>query len=155
MRAVSSIFFITLRSPYLENIFLSNVLNLRVLRHTMTTSNKYPVQDCDNILSLIQMQLLLKSKTFSPFFLPSQETKSNFKHFKKKMIATATLFRKLNTVRELVKPLFKKHRFRTTFDSQHIKGSQTLVKSASEHFDQIFPSLWETLILKISPLVIC
>ena len=57
------------------------------------------------------------------------------------MIATATLFRKLNTVRELVKPLFKKHRFRTTFDSQHIKGSQTLVKSASEHFDQIFPSL--------------
>ena len=57
------------------------------------------------------------------------------------MIATATLFRKLNTVRELVKPLFKKHRFRTTFDSQHIKGSQILVKSASEHFDQIFPSL--------------
>ena len=130
MRAVSSIFFITLRRPYLENIFLSNVLNLRVLRHTMTTSNKYPVQDCENILSLIQMQLLLKSKTFSPFFLPSQEAKSNFKHFEKKMIVIPTLFRKLEPVKDLVRQLYKKHCFRAVFDSQHVKGSETLVKSA-------------------------
>ena len=71
------------------------------------------------------------------------------------MILIATLFRKLHTVKKLVRPLFKKHRLRYPFDSEHIKGSQTLVKSASEHFYQIFSSLRETLIWKISPLVIC
>ena len=71
------------------------------------------------------------------------------------MILVVTLFRKLHTVKQLVRPLAKKHRSRTRFDSQHVKGYQTLVKSASEHFHQIFLSLWETLIWKISPLVIC
>ena len=46
------------------------------------------------------------------------------------MIVIATLLRKLQAVNELVRPLSKKHRFRTPFDSQHVKGSQTLVKSA-------------------------
>ena len=47
------------------------------------------------------------------------------------MILVATLFGKLDTVKELVRPLFKKHRLRNPFDSEHIKGSQTLVKSTS------------------------
>ena len=46
------------------------------------------------------------------------------------MIVIATLFRKLHTAKDLVRPLSKKQRFRTPFDSQHAKGSQTLVKSA-------------------------
>ena len=66
-----------------------------------------------------------------------------------------TFFQKLQNVKEFVRPLFKQHQFRNPFDSQHIKGSQTVVKSASEHFYQIFSILWETLIWKISPLVIC
>ena len=45
------------------------------------------------------------------------------------MIVIPTFFQKLQTVKDLVKPLSKKHRFRTTFDSQHVKRSQTLVKS--------------------------
>ena len=45
------------------------------------------------------------------------------------MILIATLFGKLDTVKELVRRLFKKQRLRNPFDSQHIKGSQTLVKS--------------------------
>ena len=71
------------------------------------------------------------------------------------MIVIATLFRELQTVKDLVRPLSEKHRFKAPFDSQHVKGSQTLVKSAWEHFHHIFSSLWETLILQISPLVIC
>ena len=67
----------------------------------------------------------------------------------------ATLFGKLDTVKEFVKPLFKKHRFRNPFDSQYIKGSQTVTKSSSDHFYQIFSILCETLIWKINPLVIC
>ena len=54
------------------------------------------------------------------------------------MIVIATLFRKLHTVKELVRRLFKKHRFRNSFDNQHVKLSQTLVKYASEHFHHIF-----------------
>ena len=70
------------------------------------------------------------------------------------MTLIAPLFGKLDTVKELVRPPFKKHRLRNPFESQHIKGSQTLVKSQSEHFYQIFSIFSETLIWKISPLVI-
>ena len=71
------------------------------------------------------------------------------------MIVIATLFRKLRTVKELVRPLFKKYHLRNSFERQDIKGSKTLVKYLSEHFYQIFSLLWETLIWKVSPLVIC
>ena len=71
------------------------------------------------------------------------------------MIVIATLFRELQTVKDLVRPLSEKHRFKAPLDSQHVKGSQTLEKSSGEHFHNIFPSLWENLIWKISPLVIC
>ena len=87
------------------------------------------------------MQLLLKSKTFDYFFVPFPEIKSNFKHFEEKMIVIPTLFRKLETVKDLVRQLYKKHCFREAFDSQHVKGSETLAKSASEHFHHIFSSL--------------
>ena len=72
----------------------------------------------------------------------------------KNMIFIANLFPKLLTVKDLVRPLSKKRRFRTFFDSQHVKGSQTLVKSAWERFYQIFVSLWVEIIWKISPLLI-
>ena len=54
------------------------------------------------------------------------------------MIVRATLLRKLQPVKNLGRQLSEKHRFRTPFDSQHVKGSQPVVKSALEHFDYIF-----------------
>ena len=74
---------------------------------------------------------------------------------KKEMIIIATLFSKLQTVKDLFRPLSKKHRFTTPFDSQHVKGSQALAKGAWEHFHHIFSSPWEKLIWKISPSVLC
>ena len=60
----------------------------------------------------------------------------------------------IQTVKYLFGPLSKKRRFRTSFDSQHVKESQTFVKSAWEHFYHIFSSLWlEKMIWKISPLL--
>ena len=50
--------------------------------------------------------------------------------FKKRKIVIASVFPKLLTVIDLVRPLSRICRFRTSFDSQHVKGSQTLVKSA-------------------------
>ena len=76
------------------------------------------------------MELYLKGTIFSRFFVSFFESTSNFKHFEKQMIVIATLFRKLHTVTHFVNPIFKKQRFRNSFDSQHVKGSQTLVKSA-------------------------
>ena len=46
------------------------------------------------------------------------------------MIVMDTLFRKLQTVKDLVRLLSEKHCFRSLFDSEHAKGYQTLVKSA-------------------------
>ena len=46
------------------------------------------------------------------------------------MIVIVTLLLKLQAVKDLVRPLSEKHRFRTPFDSQHVKGFQTLVRSA-------------------------
>ena len=128
-----------------------------MFRNSFTANDKYPVRDCQNLSSLIQMQLSLKSKTFSYFFF-------FFFHFwnlhqisnilKKKMIVRATLLRNFQAVKDLFRLLSKKHPFRAPFDSQHVKGSQTLVKSAWEDFHHIFSSCWENLTLEISLLVI-
>ena len=79
------------------------------------------------MLSLIQMQLSLKPKIFYDSFVSLLESTSNFKHFeKKKMIVIATLFRKLETVKDLVRPLLK------NTDSEHpltfkmLKGTKLL-----------------------------
>ena len=60
---------------------------------------------------------------------------------------------RLMTVKDLVRPLSKKPYFRTPFGSQHVKGSETLVKSAGEHFYHIFWSLWGKMVSKISHLL--
>ena len=46
------------------------------------------------------------------------------------MIAIPTFLQKLQAVKDLVRPLSKKQCFRTTFDSQHVKESQILLKFA-------------------------
>ena len=50
----------------------------------MTANDKYPVPDCVNLSSSIQMELSLKPKIFSDFVVPLSESASNFKHFEKK-----------------------------------------------------------------------
>ena len=61
------------------------------------------------------------------------------------------VFPKLAIVQGLVTPLIIQRRFKTSFDSQHVKRFQTLVKSSWEHFFHIFSSLWGEIIRKISP----
>ena len=101
-----------------------------MFRNTLTASDNYPIRDCENLKPPIQTQLSLKRKFFFNSPVPFLKSTSNFKHFEKEMLFIATLFRKLQTVKNLVRPPSKEHRFRTPFDSQHVKGSQALVKSA-------------------------
>ena len=46
------------------------------------------------------------------------------------MVVIANVIPKLQNVKDLVRRLYKKSRFRTTFDSRNVKACPTLVKSA-------------------------
>ena len=73
---------------------------------------------------------------------------------KEKMKVTANVFPKIQTVKNLVGALSKTRRFRTCFDSEHVKASQMLAKSPWEHFCHVFSSFLGKLIYKMSPLVL-
>ena len=66
----------------------------------------------------------------------------------------ADSFRKLRTSKDVVRKMPKKLHFRTSFDSQHNKGCQTLLKSARQYLYHVFPSLSEIWSQKISLLLI-
>ena len=73
---------------------------------------------------------------------------------KKKMMVIANIFPKSQTMKNFVRRLCKKRRFRTRFDSQHVKVSQILEKPPSEHFYHVLSSFWEKLVWKISPVLL-
>ena len=101
------------------------------------------------------MQLSKKQIIFSEFFAPFLESISIFYHFKKGITLIAYIFPKIQTAKDVVKQMSKKLRFRTAFNSQHVKVSQIPLKSAWQHFYQISSSLWANLASKTSLLVIC
>ena len=55
-----------------------------MFRNTLAANDKYPVRDCVNLSSPIQMQLSSKPIIFSDSFVPFLEFTSNFKGFEKK-----------------------------------------------------------------------
>ena len=73
--------------------------------------------------------------------------------FKQKKIVIADVFPKLTTVKGLVTPLTIQSRLKTSFDSQHVKRFQTLVKFSWENFYQFLSSLWAEMIWKRSPIL--
>ena len=101
-----------------------------MFRNTLTGNDNYPVQDSDNLSSPIQMELYLKPTIFHDIFFHFWNRHQILNILEKKIIAILTLFRKLQNVKNVVRPLFKKHRSRTPFHSQHVKQSQTAVKSS-------------------------
>ena len=73
---------------------------------------------------------------------------------KETIILIGNVFSKLETVKILLIPLSKKRRFRTRFDSQHVKASHILARSPSEHFCHPFPSFSGKLIGKMSAIAL-
>ena len=89
-----------------------------VFVNTLTADDKFPVLDSVNLQFPIQMELSSKQKLFSEVFIPFVESSSNFLNiFKKVMIVIVNPFSKLQTVKDLVKPIFWKRCFRTSFNS--------------------------------------
>ena len=88
---------------------------LEVFVNTLTADGKYPVQYYENLQLAIQIQLSEKRQTFLSFLFHFCNL-----HEILKLIVIAHVFPKLQTVKILVRPLSKKHRFRKRFDSQHV-----------------------------------
>ena len=104
--------------------------------------------------SQFKWNYLKNEKKFLNFLIHFQKIHQILNFLKKKMMVIANVFPKLQTVKNLVRPLSKKHRFRTRFDSQHVKSSQIFAKSPWEHIYNVLPSFSGNLIWKMSPLVI-
>ena len=156
MRALVPDNFITLGGRHLESISLSDMLNLRGVSEHIDCQWQLSCSGLWEFVVPDSNGIIFKTKNFFLILLfHFWNLYQILNILKKMMILKATLFRKLNTVKELVRPLFERDHLRNHFDNQHIKGSQTLVKSESEQFYQILSWLLETLIWKVSPLVIC
>ena len=93
----------------------------------------------------------LKNETLFPNFLLHFLNPHQILNIcKEMMLVIANVFAELQTVNILVRPLSKKRRFRTRFDSQHVKASQILAKSPWERLYHVFSSFSLKLIWKIS-----
>ena len=145
MRAFLSCFFIIFREGDLENVSPSVRENLRCLwKISCSRLREFGTPNSNAIIR--------KTKIFSQFFV--LESTSNFKCFKKKIIVIVNLFAKLQIVKNLVRPLFKKCCFRTRSKSQHVKASRLLVKPPWERCYHVFSSFSGKLIWKMFPLVL-
>ena len=104
--------------------------------------------------SQFKCNYLKNKKLFLNFLFDFWNLHQILKILREKMIIIANVFPKYQTVKILVRPLSKKRRFRTRFDSEHVKASQMLAKSPWELFYHVFSSFWGKLIWKMSPLVL-
>ena len=108
---------------------ISPLLNFEisgVFVKALAADENYAFGDSGDLQFRIQMPLSQKRKTFSELFVAFMESPWNFKLLTTKMILIANVFPKWQTVKRLVKPLSRKRRFRTSFDSQRVNGCQTL-----------------------------
>ena len=95
--------------------------------------------------------VILKTRNIFSIFYSIYGISIKFWTFSKKnKIVIANVFPKLATVQGWVTPLSIQRRLKTSFESQHVKRFQTLVKSSWEHFYHIFSSLRGEMTWKIS-----
>ena len=99
---------------------------------------------------LFKCKYLKKEKHFLHVLFHLWYLHQIWKIFEIMMIMIANVFPQLMNVKDLLRPLTKNLCFRTSFDSQHVKWSQTLVKSAWQHSYHIFWSLSGQMIWKTS-----
>ena len=88
--------------------------------------------------SLFKWNYLKNENLFPKVFFPLWNYYEMLNIFKRKKIFIANVIPKLQNVKDLVRPLSKECHFRTSFESQRVKGSETLLKSASDPFYDIF-----------------
>ena len=82
------------------------------------------------------MQLSQKHNTFSQFLAAFLKFTLNFKYFGKKSNFRRFCISKIMDCEKVVRSMSKKSSFRGSFDKQHGKRAQALLKSQSKHLDQ-------------------
>ena len=96
---------------------------LVVLVKTLTADDKYRVLDGRICHSQFECNSLKNEELFLNLLLNFWNLQQILNILKEKMIAIANLFPKLQTVKNMVRRLYSKRRFKTRFDSQHVKTS--------------------------------
>ena len=91
--------------------------------NSWTPDDKYAVPAAENLRFPIQMQLSSKENVSLGFLFNLWNLHQISNIFCQKNFVIPHVFPKLQTVKDLVRPLSKKRRFRTSFDSQLVKGS--------------------------------
>ena len=115
--------------------------------------------------SILSMVVEICNSQFKCNYLKNQNLFLNFLfHFwnihqildilKEKMMFIANVFPKLQTVKNLVRPLSEKRRFRTRFEKEFGRASQIHAKSPWRALFHVFLSLSGKLIWKMCPLVL-
>ena len=125
---------------------LLKFLMIGVFVNTLTPDYKFWIVPICR--SLFKCSCVKNKKLFLNFLFHLWNLHQILNIFKEKNIVIANVFPKLQTVKDLVRPLSKKRRLKTSFDSEHVKGSQKLVTSKWEHFYHIFQSVWGKLFRK-------
>ena len=153
MRALLSYFSITLRRNNFRKISFIEVWNDRGLCLHIDCPLHVSCFGFWEFAVPYSEAVILKTKNLLYVFCSIYGIYIKFGTFEKKKIVIPNIFPKLQTVEKLVRAISDKHRFRTSFDSQHVKDSQILKKFSWEHFYHIFSSFWVEMISKISTLL--
>ena len=110
---------------------------LRLFSNTLSADDKYSLFNRDNLTQPIQMQLSQKQKTFSDFLTGFLKSSLNFEHFLKKDDPHCWCICNLRTGKNLVRWMTKKSPFKRSFEKQHGKSAQTLLKCEGQHLYHI------------------
>ena len=104
--------------------------------------------------SQFKCNYLKNKKLFLNFLFHLWNLHQIFNILKQKMMVVVNVFPKVQTVKNLLRPLSKKRHLRTRFHSQHVKASQIIAKSQWEHIYHVFSSISGKFIWKMFPLVL-
>ena len=121
----------------------------------MTADDKYSLLNKDILTQPIKMQLSKKQKPFHESFSAFFNLAQILNIFTKNITLVAYLFPMFRSGKVVVIQMPKISCFRRPFDNQHVKRSQTLLKSAWQHLYHNDWSLWRKLSWKKFLFVIC
>ena len=85
-----------------------------MFRNTLTANDKYPVRDCQNLPSIIKMNLSLNPKIFSDSFVQFLASKSNFQRFEGKDDRHSYFISEITDGQSLGYPTLSKKPFQNT-----------------------------------------
>ena len=126
---------------------------LRLFVNTLTADNKYSRCNVHNFAQQVQTPLSEKLKTFWGFFIAFLKCAWNLEHFEKKDEYPSLIISEIMDCERGDYLTSKRSCFTRPCGNQTVNGFQTLLKSARQNYDSIFPCIWDILSWQKSALV--